>query len=130
MRPRAPLPASTLPTTCSASSSQLDPGNLMTPNSMVFALALDPEVLDDHVRQQVLAHLLEPAARRVVGHVELDVLADAHVAHAGEAHAGQRLADRLPLRVEDALLQGHVDFYFHDSDPQVTGDPRQRVAGV
>src|SRR5918995_1320379 len=67
-------------------------------------------VLDHRVRQQSVAHCLQvgfgPGA---VCAVDLDVehLALAHRSDAGEAKAVERMLDRLPLRVENAVLEGY-----------------------
>ena len=45
--------------------------------------------------------------------IDLDHLADAHLAHAGEAERAQRVAHRLALRVEDAGLQRHLHARLH-----------------
>jgi hypothetical protein len=62
---------------------------------------LDLEVLDQRVREQLLAELGE--ALGALG-LELDHAADPHVLDALEAERRQRPLDRLALRVEDALL--------------------------
>ena len=54
------------------------------------------------------------AAGRVgLGELELDHLALAHLADAGEAELRERVADRLALRVEHALLGHDVDARLH-----------------
>src|SRR5437763_4378833 len=64
----------------------------------------DLVVLDQRVREQLLAHLRQPS--RVVD-VELDQAPDVHVRHALEAQRRQRPLDRLTLRVEDPGLRPH-----------------------
>ena len=83
----------------SASTSSQEPGNWMTPN--FTSGAEDLVVLDERVRQQLLAHRRQ---LRGVLHVELDQPADVHVAHALEAERRQRALDGLALRVEDPGL--------------------------
>src|SRR5512143_36720 len=103
--PVAPSGASTSATTCRASSSQFEPGKRTTPNRMLRDGSFHPEVLDDGVGQEVPAHVLDARGGGALGHLELDVLADAHAGDLVEAGARQRPLHRLALRVEDALLQ-------------------------
>jgi hypothetical protein len=62
---------------------------------------LDLVVLDEGVREQLLAELAE--ALRILG-LQLDHPADPHVLDALEAERRQRPLDRLALWVEDPLL--------------------------
>src|SRR5262245_60785291 len=69
---------------------------------------LDLIVLDHGVRQELLGRLLERRlGRRGIAAVELQVenLALAHAADAGNAERLQRPLDRLALRIEDAGFQ-------------------------
>src|SRR5437763_774258 len=78
---------------------------------------LDLERLHQRVREQLLAHLLDlRARRRFVGRVDVEVdhLADARPRD-GEAEVPERALDRLPLRVEDALLRADEDGRLHAS---------------
>src|SRR6185437_8890167 len=63
---------------------------------------LDLVVLDQGIRQELLAQRLELALLR---HVELHEAPDVDVLHACEAEGGERPLDRHPLRVEDARLR-------------------------
>src|SRR5205085_1447942 len=76
-------------------------------------LALDPEILDHRVGEELPAHRLDILVRDALGEVELDELAGADVVDAREAEAFQRMVDRLALRVEDAVLQRDIDSGFH-----------------
>ena len=80
----------------------------MTPITRSSELHL--EVLDQRVGEQLLAEVVELA--RVVG-LQLDQPPDPDVVHALEAERRQRPLDRLPLRVEDALLRPNQDLGLH-----------------
>ena len=67
---------------------------------------LDFIILDQGVRQQLLAHLIE--LRRVL-HLELDQAAHMHARDALEAQGRQRPLDGLALRVEDPRLRPDQD---------------------
>src|ERR1700759_2722470 len=72
---------------------------------------LDLVALDQRVREQSLAHLLDLRLRRcLVGGLDLEVdhLADARVLHL-EPEVAERRADRLALRVEDPGLRPNQD---------------------
>src|SRR5690349_976408 len=81
------------------SRSQLEPGKTMTALFMVSAHTgqicgnrgrsgvlepLDPEILDDGVREQLAAHVLDFGVARSLGEVEFDQLAGADVIHSGK----------------------------------------------
>ncbi len=88
---------------------------------------LDLVVLDQRVREQLLAHRLQ--LRRVL-HVELDQAADVHVRHAREAERRQRALDGLALRVEDARLRADQHAGAHQSPAGGAVEPRlERLAG-
>ena len=76
----------------------------MTPN--FTSVPDDLVVLDQRVRQQLLAH-----RRQLPGilDVELDEPPDVHVAHAVEPERRQRPLDRLALRVQDPRLRPDQD---------------------
>jgi hypothetical protein len=80
-------------------------------------LALDAEILDHRIRQQLAAHRLDLRLADAGIEVELDQLAGAHLVDAGKAEALQRMVDRLSLRVENPLLQGDVDSGLHGRSP-------------
>jgi hypothetical protein len=62
--------------------------------------------LDQGIRQQALAHLLDARGNRalVAADVELDQAADVDVLDAFVTQRRKGALDRLPLRVEDPLL--------------------------
>src|SRR6476646_7688378 len=117
------------------SRSQLDPGKTMTAlfisaspdrqplpireicgnhgSSGVFE-ALDPEILDDRIGQELAAHVLDGGILRPIGKVELDQLARADVVDAGKAQSLERMVDRLALRVEHSGFEGDEDSRFHE----------------
>src|SRR5690606_2571127 len=69
-------------------------------------------------REQLLAHRLKRglglgAIREV--ELDLDQLSDAHVAHAGEAHAAHRPPYGVALRIEDLALERDVDVRLHNT---------------
>ena len=70
----------------------------------------DLEVLDQRVRQQLLAESVE--LRRIIG-LELDQPSDAHVVHALETERGKRPLHGLALRVQDALLRPDQHLRLH-----------------
>src|SRR5579884_1618362 len=82
---------------------------------------------NDRVRQQLLAHGLDLGFRLVFGHLlqlQLHVLADAHVARILESQRLQRMLDRLPLRIENARLQRHMNLRLHSCPPDRRSFPR------
>src|SRR3546814_6636638 len=94
------------------SRSQLEPGKTMTALFMGLCPsggALDPEILDHDVGEELPAHRLDIVVADAFGQVELDQLSGAHVVDSGETEAFQRVVDRLALRVEDAVLQRDID---------------------
>src|SRR6185503_8866712 len=102
----------------SASRSSCEPGYVTTPiRGWGLANDLDLVALDQRVREQPLAHLLDlRPGRRLVGGLDLEVdhLADARVLHL-EAEVAERRADRFALRVEDARLGPDEDGGPHPS---------------
>jgi hypothetical protein len=74
---------------------------------------LDPEVLDDRVRKQLAAHILDIGIASAVGKIELDELTGTNVVDARKAEPFESVVDGLALRVEDAGLQGNEDARFH-----------------
>src|SRR5881394_2158721 len=102
----------------SASRSSCEPGYVITP-ILGWGLANDLHLvrLDQRVREQPLAHLLDLGLRgRLVGRLDLEVdhLADPRVLHV-EAEVAERRADRFALRVEDARLRPDQDGRPHPS---------------
>ena len=75
--------------------------------------ALDREILDHGIGEQLAAHRLDVAVAGAVGEVELDQLSGADVVDAVEAEAFERMVDRAPLGVEHAGLQGDEHAGFH-----------------
>ena len=74
---------------------------------------LDPEVLDDRVRKQLAAHILDIEIASAVGKIELDELTGTNVVDARKAEPFESVVDGLALWVEDAGLQGNEDARFH-----------------
>src|SRR5439155_19178834 len=75
---------------------------------------LDPigEVLDHRVGEEPARHLLDLAScvlRRGGLELERDVLTDPDPRNTSETERGHALLDGLALRIEDALLEHHVD---------------------
>ena len=100
----------------SASTSSQEPGKRTTPNfiSAAGSSQLDLVVLDEGVRQQLLAHLVELGD---VLHVELHQAPDVDVTHALEAQRRQRPLHGLALRVEDPRLRPDQDARPHSVAP-------------
>src|SRR5947209_1056773 len=76
----------------------------------------DRVVFDDRVGEELLAHILDPGARRSgvgVLKLQLDQLALTHFADAVEAEPFQGIADGLALRIEHAGLQADMHAGLH-----------------
>src|SRR6476646_8284795 len=109
--------SATLRAASTASKSSHEPGNWRTPNFTSCSGAaqqLDLVVLDEGVREQLLAHRLE---LRGVLDVELDESPDVDVGGAVEAEGRQRPLDGDALRVEDARLGADQNACPHCPDP-------------
>src|SRR5690606_15879250 len=76
----------------------------------------DPIILDHGIGEQLRTHGVEIGVADIVGDIELDEAAGAHVAHAAEAQSLQRVMDRLALRVENPWLERHIDLDFHEAN--------------
>src|SRR5579864_8648879 len=80
----------------------------------------DRVILDDRVGEELPAHVFDPGAPRcgiAVGQFEFDELPLADLADPVEPEPLQGVADRLPLRVEYAGLEGDVNACLHPPDP-------------
>src|SRR5207302_9101995 len=77
-------------------------------------------LLDDRIREELLAHVLH-ALLRLGGvlrvEIQLDHLAPAHVPHLVETERAERPPDGEPLRGEDRLLQTDHDARLHAAPP-------------
>src|ERR1700712_2373191 len=93
-----------------ASTSSHEPGKRMTPKRTSGGGFEDLVILDQRVREQLLAHRRELAG---VLDVELDEAADVDVGDALEAQRRQRPLDGHALRVEDPGLRPHEDARVH-----------------
>src|SRR4051794_17654046 len=99
-----------------ASRSRFDPGKTTTAAFMSSASDLDAVILDDGVREQLVASGLQSLlGTGLVRTRQLDVehLALPHALDASDAERLQRPLDGLALRIEDAGLQGDGDARFH-----------------
>src|SRR5262245_9599865 len=77
---------------------------------------LEMIVLDDGVGEELVAHRLQrrfSAGFVALGKLDVEDLALADAAHAGEAERGERALDRLALRIEDARFEGDGDARLH-----------------
>src|SRR5581483_10377332 len=104
------------PTTC--------PGRQLRRTSTALSVRFYVEavVLDHVVREQLLAHLLDALSRLALAggvEVHLDVLADAHVGHLGEAERREALPHGDALRVVDDGFGSHDHASDHVRPPRV-----------
>src|SRR5690606_7356202 len=74
---------------------------------------LDAVVLDDHVGEQLAAHLVEVLVAGAVGDVEFDQAPDADVGDAIEPQPFEGMVDRTALRIEHAWLEADMDADLH-----------------
>src|SRR4030042_1165433 len=96
---------------CTVSWSQLLPGKMPTATFISRLTHGKLVVFGDRIGQELAAHIIELRPRRagITGvHVQDQVLADLHLAHAGESQVRECRADRLALRVENVRARTDV----------------------
>jgi hypothetical protein len=92
------------------------------PKTLTQSLAgdLDCVVLDHHIGEQLLAHLLDRGAglgRVRLGQFDLYEFALANIFDTGKAERTERVLDGLSLGIEDAVLECDMDARLHEINP-------------